>query len=63
MQAQDFLEEVLEKAAGFELGEGWLRIAGEVVEDGGAEGGEDLGVQGEADEGPAEEGGGCVAAG
>lgn len=53
MQAQDFLEEVLEGAAGFELGEGWLRVVGEVGEDGGAEGGEDLGVEGEADEGPA----------
>ena len=53
MQAQDFLEEVLEGAAGFELGEGWLQVVGEVGEDGGAEGGEDLGVEGEADEGPA----------
>lgn len=66
VEAEGFVEDVLEGLAGFKTGEGdgvGTVVGAEGFDDGLAEFVEDGGVASEEEDGPAEEGGGCVAAG
>lgn len=60
MQAEDFGEEVLQRSAGFEAREGDGLVRRKGGEGGGAKVGEDVWVEGEADEAPGRKVGGLV---